>query len=175
MQKKSENALAEDLKSVGLSFEREITIAFSCFSSETARARIDYTIDMGSHVVLLENDECQHRQYPISCELRRMTDVTAAIQCSSGVTSVTPRPLLWVRFNPDGFKINGATQQVERKVRIETLVDFIREYHPTKPMEVAYFYYNLNNAGTPEICDDAEYATEMKPLICITHPGVDTC
>ena len=56
--------------------------------------RPDFSIDMGSHVVIIENDEKQHASYDTSCENKRLMSIFQGFGC---------RPIVLIRFNPDGY------------------------------------------------------------------------
>ncbi len=56
--------------------------------------RPDLFLDMGSHVVIVEVDENQLDTYDCTCENRRTMELSR---------DVSHRPLVMVRFNPDGY------------------------------------------------------------------------
>jgi hypothetical protein len=56
--------------------------------------RPDFSIDMGSHIVIIENDENQHERYDTSCENKRLMSI---------FQSFNSRPLTVIRFNPDRY------------------------------------------------------------------------
>ncbi len=49
---------------------------------------------MGSHVVIVEVDEDQHKTYYCTCKNRRLMEISK---------DVSHRPVVMVRFNPDGY------------------------------------------------------------------------
>ena len=56
--------------------------------------RPDFVIDMGSHAIVVEIDENQHKSYDTSCNNRRLMSIF------EGLGS---RPMVMIRFNPDGY------------------------------------------------------------------------
>jgi len=60
--------------------------------------RPDILCDFGSHLVLVEVDENQHKQYNTTCEHRRIMELSQ---------DVNHRPIVFIRFNPDGYTVNG--------------------------------------------------------------------
>ena len=56
--------------------------------------RPDLLVDMGSHVLVLEVDEEAHAGYDCSCENKRIMQISM---------DVGHRPLVFLRFNPDGY------------------------------------------------------------------------
>ena len=111
--------------------------------------------------MLCETDEVQHKGYPVACEVRRMTDVVAAIRCSGDT-----RKILWVRFNPDAFFVDGRRCKVLRKDKMVRLVEFLRTSKPIKDVEIAYLFYDTTN-GKPEIFAHKDYDESVKKLV--TH------
>lgn len=56
--------------------------------------RPDFVFDMGSHTVVIEIDENQHRSYDTSCDNKRLMSIF------QGLGS---RPMIMLRFNPDAY------------------------------------------------------------------------
>ena len=56
--------------------------------------RPDFVFDMGSHTIVIEIDENQHRSYDTSCDNKRLMSIF------EGLGS---RPMVMVRFNPDRY------------------------------------------------------------------------
>jgi hypothetical protein len=56
-----------------------------------SKKRPDFVIDAGTHKVVLEVDEYQHKKGEYNCEVKRMRDITQAL----GI------PTLFIRYNPD--------------------------------------------------------------------------
>jgi hypothetical protein len=67
-----------------------------------SRRRPDIMCDFGTHVVIVEVDENQHTNYETTCENKRTMELSK--DCGH-------RPLVFVRFNPDGYTKNGQTQK----------------------------------------------------------------
>jgi len=58
--------------------------------------RGDMIVDLLTHVIIIECDEDQHVNY--SCENKRMMMLSE---------DVAHRPIIFIRFNPDGYTVNG--------------------------------------------------------------------
>lgn len=161
-QKKSENRLFNDLKSNGITIDqREQSISFFCISGTFAR--VDFVIQKPTHIIMLENDEEQHKGIPISCELSRMTKLYAAV-----VASGETRSVLFLRFNPHSYMIDGDRVKTLRKNRIAKLIHTIETYTPLKPMEIIYLFYDVHD-GKAEIMNDSDFAAELKAVVtCIS-------
>ena len=98
--------------------------------------RPDFWAQLPSLVLVVEVDERQHENYEPSCELRRLVELLAA--CMG-------KPLVVIRYNPDGYKILGETQRTSTEKRQTTLVDTIRKYENRiidKILTVEYLYYS---------------------------------
>jgi hypothetical protein len=72
--------------------------------------RLDVLWKLGSHWVVLEVDEDQHRGYDASCERRRELDI---------LNSARGLPVRVLRYNPDGFATG--TRSVRRAVAVDRL------------------------------------------------------
>jgi hypothetical protein len=79
--------------------------------------RPDALVDFGSHVVIVEVDEDQHKNYDCSCENKRMMQIwhdlqefDSIIDKETGVVTIiqekeeiTQRPVVFIRVNPDSY------------------------------------------------------------------------
>jgi hypothetical protein len=61
-----------------------------------SKRRPDIFIDIGTHIVIIEIDENQHDAYDCSCENKRLMELF--------MDAGGNRPIVMVRFNPDGYK-----------------------------------------------------------------------
>jgi hypothetical protein len=59
-----------------------------------SRRRPDLLLDMGTHVIIVEIDENQHKTYDCSCENKRIMELSLDLQ---------HRPIVFIRFNPDDY------------------------------------------------------------------------
>jgi hypothetical protein len=59
-----------------------------------SRRRPDLYLDLGYQVIVIEIDENQHEDYDISCENRRLMEISQ---------DINHRPLIFIRFNPDEY------------------------------------------------------------------------
>ena len=86
---------------------------------------------------LLENDEIAHRDRILSCELNRMMNAISAIRLQG-----IKEPIVFIRFNPDGFKIDGITKKTYKKWRFNKLKKILDTYKPSNDFEILYMYYD---------------------------------
>ena len=83
-----------------------------------AKYRPDFAFDRGSYYVIVECDEDAHRQYDVSCERKRMYEITAGLGL----------PVVFIRYNPDSFSINGKVSQCHHVTKKRYLVNTVRKY-----------------------------------------------
>jgi very-short-patch-repair endonuclease len=76
--------------------------------------RPDFTFDR----LVVEVDEKQHKQY---CETKEMDRMRA-------ITEEANQPMVFIRFNPDTYKINGVVQNVPIEERHQMLLEHIQYY-----------------------------------------------
>jgi len=100
------------------------------------RERPDFFMDFGTHWVILEVDEFQHRNYKDPCECVRMINVTQTIR----------RKGAFIRFNPDTFKKDSEVQRVPMNARLEMLKNWIDllsiESNLTGVLQFVQLYYD---------------------------------
>ena len=65
-----------------------------------SKRRPDILVDLGYQVVIIEIDENQHIDYDCSCENKRLMELSR---------DVGHRPIVFIRFNPDGYIQNEKT------------------------------------------------------------------
>lgn len=103
------------------------------------RYRPDFFIEAPKgHIIIVEVDEYNHKDYDINCEVVRMFNIQQAIMT----------PIVFVRYNPDTYKPDGnKTKALKRKHRynklratIARLIHFPPEFLPGIP-EIEYLYY----------------------------------
>ena len=143
-------------------FERERRISYECITSDHKKfARLDFLIERPDKRVILEIDERQHKDvgYEIKCDLSRMTYVMAAIACTDNV-----RPTLWIRFNPNGYSVDGYPVRTRKKAKYAKLLSVIKDTKPLDGTQVIYMYYDTEG-GFPVICKDSSYSARMKAML----------
>ena len=82
--------LAQDNYSEGILRARTLRKGFEL----QAKKRPDLRLDLGSHVLMVEVDEKQHKPYGCSCDNKRTMLLSQ---------DVGHRPLIFIRFNPDQY------------------------------------------------------------------------
>ena len=89
------------------------TFADKIIPGSGLRYRVDFAYDLASHFVGVEIDEHQHSLigYVPKCELVRMGRLAAALN----------KPSIWIRWNPDSFKIGETADYVPRAERVSKI------------------------------------------------------
>ena len=89
------------------------------------KRRPDRVYDCGSYFLIVEVDENQHKSYSNGCsfdvktqELRRMVQIHEAL--SSGMI-----PVIFLRFNPDNYKVGGTLQKINMQKRLDILSKWV--------------------------------------------------
>jgi hypothetical protein len=155
-QKKKEERVAQFLTSIGVRFEREVTVQF-CNEGNKRFARVDFTIYHAWGVDVLEVDEFQHNHYPVACETARMLDIYAE-QVKAGRLD----KIRFVRYNPDAFFENTQARRVAPKDRLERLRQTLAT-EPDKHFSIVYLFYN-QDSPLPSVCFDPAYPRELREI-----------
>jgi len=144
---KRKEKIVKDLLDVhGLVPTRQDQVAFD--TTLCGRERPDFFFDAGTHVVILEVDEGQHKDRQCACEQARMVNVT------QGLGGLYVR---WLRYNPDGFKLSSGRKSTLSDVRRHNhLLRWLRVSLQTPPaslLEVVYLCYDgcSDLVGTDQI------------------------
>jgi hypothetical protein len=102
--------------------------------------RPDILFQLPMHRVIVEVDEDQHKRYDNTCEEKRMISITVDVETS---------PCIFLRFNPDVWKMNDKVKKVSFEKRCEVLLKRIKywlDYENVKIlnciMHVEKMYYD---------------------------------
>ena len=116
-----------------------------------SRKRPDLLCDFGKQVVIVEVDENQHTDYDCSCENKRLMEISQDLD---------HRPIVFIRFNPDGYNLNGKkvsscwkmnngkmsiSKKKEWNNRLETLKEQIEYWSmndTNKTIEIIQLFYD---------------------------------
>ena len=88
--------------------------------------RPDILYDCGTHIVVVECDENQHRNYPWeSCSLNRSLEHMEEKRMYE-ITIAYGLPAIFLRWNPDNFNIKGSiNKKYNNARRLEMLVKWV--------------------------------------------------
>jgi hypothetical protein len=111
-------------------------------NSMCGKERPDFVFDCGTHVVILEVDEHQHRERAEECECARMVNI---FQSFGGI------PVKFVRYNPDKYKKNGRSLNPAIGTRmnvLQTHLEYALNDKPVSPLSVKHLFYNNERETT---------------------------
>jgi hypothetical protein len=151
--KKREERLYKFLTSVGYSPDRETVVPF-CGQGSKKFARIDFLIYKTDRVVAVECDEHEHRSEAVLCEVTRMLDVAAQHRLTSDL------PLHFIRFNPDGYSVDGRPRKTRMAERHKELILAIEEPLAT-PLVISYICYSTT-AGVADATKSDDFPPELR-------------
>lgn len=126
-------------------------INFACAVSDETWCYSDAVLLFRNTVVLLEVDEHQHKGYGISCDLKRMGLTIESLRLEGNTQRI-----VFIRYNPDAFTVNGVTKPTFRQERHGALINLLRELEteadaPGKEdVRTFYMFYDTTN-GVPDI------------------------
>jgi hypothetical protein len=105
-------------------------------NSVCGKERPDFVFDCGTHVVILEVDEHQHRERAEECECVRMVNL---------FHSFGGLPVKFVRYNPDKYKKNGRSLNPSVGTRMNVLhthLEYALHDEPVSLLSVKHLFYN---------------------------------
>lgn len=106
---------------------------------DNGRLRPDMLFRFPDKCIVIEIDEFQHKYYE---RAQHDKERMVLIQDALGL------PTMFIRFNPDAYKVNGKTLKTQMKRRLVTLKERLRAHLPrtlTKKVDVEYLFYDTQN------------------------------
>lgn len=160
IRKKKEHAVAKALDAAKIDYKREHQINFSCF--ENTYAKTDFIITATGGILIVEIDESQHQSYGVVCDVARMSKIITALLMSGNTL-----PIGIIRYNPDGYTIDGKKQRKTQKIREQQLVKVINNWQFGEPgsLEIQYMFYDCDTVDDEQLAlkiwEDPLYDTIM--------------
>jgi hypothetical protein len=113
--------------------------------------RADFLYEWPRGVLILEFDEFQHKHENKRCELVRM------LKMAFGYGG---RPVTFIRYNPDAFKIKGQTQRTTKATRESALLDLLQAglYFEDFSNLITIHYVCYNNAASDALVQTYKFA-----------------
>jgi KRAB domain-containing zinc finger protein len=161
--KKEEERIANAFLKAKIDYKREHHITFKCINQTCAY--IDFFLIINGCLVFVEVDEEQHDGYGVSCDIKRMSDIRTSYTIEG-----CELPILFIRYNPHGFEINGNFVKIGRKYREDVLVNYIKTMTSAQlpPLTIQYMYYDVDSSNELLIWSDPEYPQSIKDLVLPT-------
>jgi hypothetical protein len=148
-QKTKEMKIVNYLQEKGNRFIHNKSVGFVC-----GNYRPDIKLDAGTHLVIVEIDEDQHRQYDEHCEVARMYNIFQA----EGLMCV------FIRYNPDVFRDGVRAQKVHEVKRLQLLEETIEHHLNTIPEEEMSVYRLFYNNPTGEYVQPYDIAKKLEDV-----------
>lgn len=93
------------------------------------RERPDFLFDAGTHYIIIEVDEHQHKGRPCECEQTRMVNISQSL----GLTTI------FIRYNPDEFKVDNKKKSVSINNRLKVLGEWLNHLLNIETNEIPGF------------------------------------
>jgi hypothetical protein len=108
--------------------------------SECSKRRPDIYYECDKHIVIIEVDEHQHRNYHEECECKRINEI---------VSSIGGKSVIFIRYNPDKIMNKKKEIEISNKDRLDKLIEVIKKELNTKykkiTVKLIQLFYNDNN------------------------------
>tara|TARA_R100001163_G_C5068360_1_gene208486 strand:+ start:1445 stop:3634 length:2190 start_codon:yes stop_codon:yes gene_type:complete len=118
-----------------------------CREGQKYTYRPDIFYDCGTHYVIVEVDEKQHSDDTYKrCDIPRMINIQQSLAL----------PTIFIRYNPDSFKIDNKIINVSNANRMQKLGEWIshtKNNITTDPLTVVYLFYDGYNASNTYLKD----------------------
>ena len=177
--RESETKLKSFLRSKKIAFDHdhENKVEFTKCGGKLGgnHARPDFRLtEFTDKIVMLCNDEHQHKSYGADCELSRMFKIASAVSAADGQSATQQ---VYIRFNPHHFRIEGIfcdVKLVERHLQLENLLIKLRKGQINLPnphgLNVLYMFYDRDENGRLELfnkCEDPAWTEIIEPYSII--------
>ena len=110
--------------------------------------------------IFLEVDEKQHKfgYGGVGCDMKRMSRIMESMALEGNTL-----PLVFIRYNPDVYKVDGKKIEKTKGKREEALVELLKSSvcSPTQPLTVQYMFYDVED-GETLISKEADYNEQIK-------------
>jgi hypothetical protein len=123
--------------------------------SQCGKYRPDFVYEWDEGVLILEYDEFQHKDLIKRCELVRQAEVSMGFG---------GKPIMWFRFNPDAFKVEGTTMRTSKETREALLLDILRKHMGNENydflIQIVYICYDKQEReGDSDLVKTFQFAT----------------
>lgn len=151
------------------SFKSQHHIDFICLGPDRDgdRCHIDFLLEIKDKnnktigFIFLEVDEDQHSWYDLKCENRRMTDAYRTV-----ILEGNTFPIMFIRYNPDCYRIDGKKMKKPKKEREVILKKYIENVKFDRDFSIVYMFYDMQ-VGKPRIFEHEAYDETLKQ--CVTQ------
>jgi hypothetical protein len=133
----SENSMKNMFIEQNFKFINDVRVDESC-----GKRRPDFVFDLGFGILIVENDEDQHKSRTCECEQKRMIEIH---------NDYGGLPVHFIRFNPDNYKEKNNCDNEHLDIRLAKLCSVLRTlinscaqqfFERYKYLSVSYLYYD---------------------------------
>jgi len=157
--RKKQEVIVERLLLVhNIEYKREHHVTFQCIGRTCAY--IDFIVIINGVIIFIEVDETQHEDYGIDCDIKRMSDIYSSLMLDGNTL-----PVIFIRYNPHGYKVNGVTKPTKQVDRHAKLIETIQYASTLKNNAIMYLYYDMDEQNKPCILSDPLYDETIKSLV----------
>ena len=132
------NLLKEEIKQ-DLSHKDEV------IDSSCTKVRPDFVYDCGTHIVIIEVDEHQHKSYSNCGTTKEERQLMENKRMFMIYQSFGGPNVIFIRYNPDSFRVKDKVVTVNDQKRHECLLLWVKHFIKNKskfPIEVKYLFYD---------------------------------
>jgi hypothetical protein len=101
--------------------------------TDCGRERVDFMYECKTHNIGIEADENQHKYNCKLGEFNRMKNIFFALGQDA--------PLIFIRYNPDNFRVNGVLQKISQAKKEDELIRWIKHYMENIPENICSILY----------------------------------
>ena len=113
-----------------------------CREGQKYSYRPDIFYNCGTHYVIIEVDEKQHKEESYKkCEIPRMINIQQSLAL----------PTIFIRYNPDNFRIDGKSINITEKHRMKILNNWLihaKQLSTSIPLQAVYLFYDDFNESS---------------------------
>ena len=157
---RQEHSIQKLFEANNINFSREYPVSFSCIGR--TRASIDFLLIINGVMIFIEVDENQHCDYGVDCDLKRMADIYSVL-----TLGCITMPIIFIRYNPHAYKVDGKTKKTTQIERHSKLLETIEYASKLEQNAILYLFYDIDKENKPMIFQDEEYDEMMKELVII--------
>ncbi len=161
-QKNKENRMNKVLDTyVGIPYSKDIKIG----DCKGDLQRPDRVHDFGSHWLVIECDESQHegKSQCAKYDTKQDEDIDRMKNLYNVFAGIENRPLIFIRYNPDNYRVNNILQKTPLQKREEILVRWINHF---KSKTIDYFIDRHLLCGVIYLFYD-DYNEHETDIICL--------
>lgn len=120
--------------------------------------RPDILYDRGHWAVIVEVDEDAHREYDRNCEQNRMKAIMETLSMRT----------VFLRYNPDPYKIDGVTMSTFRSIRHDKLLERVRfhlDHEPSELLTIEYLFYDQTSRVSESLSSNSSSSSSSSSAL----------